>query len=179
MVRMHGLTIGHTADVDESLLAGARALMDDAFDDMTDDDWEHALGGIHVLAVEDSAVVGHASLVQRRLLHDGRALRTGYVEAVAVRADRRRQGLGGELMDVVERYVRGAYDVGALGATDEGVAFYSGRGWQVWRGELGVLSPDGPRATPDEQGGVFVLPGAAPLDLDGALTCDWRAGDVW
>jgi aminoglycoside 2'-N-acetyltransferase I len=34
-------------------------------------------------------------------------------------------------------------------------------------------------ATPDEQGAVYVLPGALPLDRTTALTCDWRDGDVW
>jgi hypothetical protein len=28
-------------------------------------------------------------------------------------------------------------------------------------------------------GGVYVFPGPTPLDLDGELTADWRAGDVW
>jgi aminoglycoside 2'-N-acetyltransferase I len=37
----------------------------------------------------------------------------------------------------------------------------------------------GVRPTPDEQGGVLVLEGAVPLELDGELTCDWRDGDVW
>ena len=35
---------------------------------VTDDDWEHGLGGIHALAYEDDELVGHASVVQRRLL---------------------------------------------------------------------------------------------------------------
>jgi len=26
---------------------------------------------------------------------------------------------------------------------------------------------------------LFLLPGAAALDLAGELTCDWRDGDVW
>ena len=35
---------------------------------MTDDDWEHALGGIHALAWEDDVLIGHASVIQRRLM---------------------------------------------------------------------------------------------------------------
>jgi aminoglycoside 2'-N-acetyltransferase I len=35
------------------------------------------------------------------------------------------------------------------------------------------------RRTADDDGGVYVLPGAVALDLAGALTCDWRDGDVW
>ena len=53
-------------------------------------DWEHALGGIHAIAYgDDGELVGHASVVQRRLLHGGRALRTGYVEGVGVRREAR------------------------------------------------------------------------------------------
>ena len=60
-----------------------------AFDGaFTDDDWDHARGGLHAVAFDGSELVGHASVVQRRLLHDGKALRAGYVEGVAVRADR-------------------------------------------------------------------------------------------
>ena len=57
-------------------------------------------------------------MVQRRLLHGGRALRAGYVEGVGVRADRQRRGHGAALMAALERMIRGAYDLGALGATD-------------------------------------------------------------
>ena len=39
---------------------------------------------------------------------------------------------------------------------------------------------DGVVATPEEQGGVYVLPvEGVPLDLSGRLVCDWRDGDVW
>lgn len=148
-------------------------------DDWSDHDWEHSLGGMHALAWEDDELIGHASVVQRRLLHAGRALRAGYVEGVAVRADRRRHGHAGAMMDALERVVRGAYDLGALAASDAAIPLYAGRGWQVWRGPLSALTPDGVVRTPDEQGSVYVLPGEVDLDLDGELLCDWRDGDVW
>ena len=168
-----------TADVDPSLLAASRALLYDVFDDMGEDDWEHSLGGVHAIVVDGGVVIGHAALVQRRLLHGGVAMRTGYVEGVAVRADRRREGHGAAMMAELERHLAVAYDLGALGSTDEGEAFYRSRGWQVWRGPLSALTPDGLVPTEDERGGVYVLPGSAPLDLDGELTADWRPGDVW
>ena len=89
---------------------------------MTEHDWEHSLGGVHAIAWDGDELVGHAAVVQRRLLHGGRALRAGYVEGVGVRADHRRQGHAAAMMDALERVVRGAYDLGALGATDEAVA---------------------------------------------------------
>ena len=146
---------------------------------MSDDDWEHALGGVHALAWEDAELVGHASVVQRRLIHGGRALRTAYVEGVGVRADRRRRGLAGAMMDALERVIRGAYELGALSASEEAIELYAGRGWQRWRGPTSVLTPTGTSRTEDDDGGVYVLPVALPLDLDGELICDWRDGDVW
>ena len=80
---MSRLVLAPTAHVGDDLLAGARALMDLAFDDLEDDDWEHALGGVHALVVDDDRVLAHGSVVLRRLLHAGRALRCGYVEARA------------------------------------------------------------------------------------------------
>ncbi|MFD8787144.1 GNAT family N-acetyltransferase [Kitasatospora sp. NPDC059599] len=174
------LLTAHTAELEHAVLTEARELLIGVFEgDMTVGDWEHALGGVHALLIEDGVLIGHASVVQRRMLHGDRALRAGYVEGVGVRADRRGRGHGGALMDAVERVVRGAYEVGVLGSSDEAVPFYRRRGWQPWRGPLCAITPGGLRPTPDEEGAVFVLPGSAPLDLDGRLACDWRDGDVW
>jgi aminoglycoside 2'-N-acetyltransferase I len=170
----------HTADVDAAVLEAAHELLQDVFPDgFAAEDWEHSLGGVHALAWQGDALVGHGSVVQRRLMHGGRALRAGYVEGVGVRADRRRLGIGGAVMGALERVVRGAYDLGALGATEAAAPLYMGRGWVAWRGRLSALTPDGVVRTEDEEGTVYVLPGAAPLDLDGELMCDWRDGDVW
>lgn len=170
----------HTADLDIATLNAARALLDEVFEgDMTDHDWEHALGGVHALVWEGAELIGHASLIQRRLLHGGRALRTGYVEGVGVRADRRGRGHGAAMMDALERVVRGAYDLGALGATDEAADFYAARGWKRWQGSTSALTPSGIRRTEEADGAVYVLPLEIPLHLSGELTCDWRDGDVW
>ncbi len=161
-------------------MRGGRALLDEVFgEEMTDEDWEHGLGGMHALVWEDGRVIGHASVVQRRLLHGGRALRTGYVECVAVRADRRRRGHGGAMMEALERVIRGAYELGALGASDEGAALYAARGWRHWQGATWGLTPTGPVRTAEEDGDVFVMEVSAPLELTGDLTCDWRDGDLW
>lgn len=173
--------IGHTAEASPLLLGEARWLLEIVFDgDFGDDDWEHSLGGVHVVARDGTAVVGHAAVVQRRLLTGGRALRTGYVEGVGVHPDVQRRGIGGVMMAAVERIIGAAYDLGALGASDEGMALYTGRGWQPWKGTLSALTPAGVVATPDEEGAVLVLTGdPLGLDLGAELTCDWRDGDVW
>jgi aminoglycoside 2'-N-acetyltransferase I len=177
---MTGVRTAHTADLDRATLEAAHALLDAAFaGDFDEHDWEHALGGIHALVWEGDELVAHGSVIQRRLLHGGRALRTGYVEAVAVNADRRGRGHGAAVMAALEPVIRRAYDLGALGASDIGARLYVARGWQQWQGPTWALTPTGLRRTKDEDGGVYVLPGAAPLDLSGDLACDWRDGDVW
>jgi aminoglycoside 2'-N-acetyltransferase I len=172
-----GLQVAHTADLDAQVLDVARELVRDAFvDGFTDDDWEHALGGVHALVWEDGVPVAHGSVVMRRLLHGGRALRAGYVEGVGVRADNRRRGHGATVMRALGRVVEAAYDLGALGATDQGVPLYTRLGWRRWEGRLSALTPSGIVHTPDEEGGVYVL--GLP-EVTGELTCDWRDGDLW
>jgi aminoglycoside 2'-N-acetyltransferase I len=170
----------HTAQLEPGVRTEARSLLFAVFDDMDESDWEHSLGGIHALAYDGGELVGHAAVVQRRLLHAGRALRCGYVEGVGVRAEARRRGHASAMMEALERVIGGAYELGALGATDEAAAFYAGRGWRLWDGRLSALTPSGVVPTPEEEGGVYVLPvSGVPLDLSGELTCDWRDGDVW
>jgi aminoglycoside 2'-N-acetyltransferase I len=170
----------HTADLDAATLGAARGLLEAVFEgELTAADWEHALGGVHALVWEGDELVAHGSVVQRRLLHRRRALRTGYVEGVGVRADRRGRGHGAAVMEALERVVRGAYEVGALGSTDEARGFYSRRGWERWRGETSAITPNGMVRTQEDDGSVYVLPLAVALELSGELTCDWRDGDVW
>ena len=176
---MTELTTVHTADLDASTRSAIRALMDGAFGTVSDDTYENVLGGVHALLTEDGELIGHASVVQRRMLHAGQALRTGYIEGVAVRGDQRRRGHGAAMMSVLERVVRSGYQLGALGASEDGARLYSARGWQAWRGPTSALTPDGIRRTPDVDGIIYVLPAGLPLDLDAELTCDWRPGALW
>jgi aminoglycoside 2'-N-acetyltransferase I len=170
----------HTADLAPATLGAARGLLEAVFEgELTAADWEHALGGVHALIWEGDELVAHGSVVQRRLVHRRRALRTGYVEGVGVRADRRGRGHGAAVMEALERVVRGAYELGALGSTDEARGFYSGRGWERWRGETSAITPNGMVRTQEDDGSVYVLPLAVALELSGELTCDWRDGDVW
>src|SRR5262245_14575073 len=92
--------------------------------EFTEADWEHALGGMHALICHRGALIAHAAVVQRRLVHRGVALRCGYVEGVAVREDWRGQGLAHALMDGAEQVIRGAYQLGALSASEVGRHMY-------------------------------------------------------
>ncbi|TDV57238.1 GNAT family N-acetyltransferase [Actinophytocola oryzae] len=173
------IRVYHTADLPPATLAGIRALLDAAFDgDFDDEDWDHALGGMHATAWHDGTLVGHASVVRRQFRLDERPLRVGYIEAVAVRADHRRRGVGGALMAPLERIIRDAYDLGALSSSHLAVPFYEGRGWQRLRGPSWAMTPDGLVRTEDDDDGIFVL-ADAPVNSEAGLACDWRAGDVW
>ncbi|MEU9001225.1 GNAT family N-acetyltransferase [Streptomyces sp. NPDC048551] len=173
--------LAHTSQLGPDALAGIRALLDAAFEgDFGDADFEHALGGMHVLVHRGGELVAHGSVVQRRVLHRGRALRTGYVEAVAVRADARRRGLGGVVMEGLEGVIAGAYVLGALSASEAGAALYGARGWRPHPGPVGVLGPHGPERLPEEEGSAYVWtpPGGTVLDPAGRIDFDWREGDV-
>ena len=175
------LRTAHTADLVPAELRAVRTLLDDAFEgNFSDEDWDHGLGGVHALVHDERGLAAHGSVIQRRVLHRGRSLRVGYVEAVGVRADVRRTGLGGRVMAALERVVDGAYGLGALSASEDGAALYTARGWQVWPGHICALGPKGVVRLPDEEGTTFVrsVASAGPLDPAYELVFDWRDGDV-
>lgn len=176
------LRTAHTFELDPATLGEIRALLDDAFDGaFSEEDWTHGLGGVHVLVRDGTgALVAHGSVIQRRLTHAGRSYRVGYVEAVGVRADRRGDGLGGRVLEVLERVIGRAYDIGALSASDDGAHLYTSRGWHLWPGRVEALGPDGVVRLPEEEGTTYLWP---VLDrelpsTDDALIFDWRDGDV-
>lgn len=181
----------HTADLPGNARDEIRRLLEVAFEgDFDDTDFDHALGGLHIVIRDghdvrcDGTLVAHAAVVQRHFLLGQLPLRCGYVEAVAVRPSHGRRGIGGMLMERAEQIIDAAYELGALSASEQGRGLYLRHGWQSWEGDLGVLSPSGYRPTPDEQasesGSSSVLVwGADALDRSARLACDWRAGDVW
>jgi aminoglycoside 2'-N-acetyltransferase I len=185
---VHTARLIHTADLDAETRDDAHRMVVDAFNAdgggdpdgaFDDSDWEHALGGMHALIGHRGAIIAHGAVVQRRLLYRGAALRCGYIEAVAVREDWRGQGLATAVMDALEQVLRGAYQLGALGSSEAGLALYLPRGWQQWTGPTSVLAPTGVTRTPEDDGGVYVLPVNVDLDTSADLACDWRDGDVW
>jgi aminoglycoside 2'-N-acetyltransferase I len=178
--QVHTARLVHTADLKSDARQRAYEMVNDAFaGELTDTDWDHALGGMHALIWHRGAIIAHGAVVQRRLLYRGAALRCGYVEAVAVREDWRGQGLAIAILDACEQVIRGGYQLGALSSSDRGRRLYTLRGWLPWRGPTSVLAPSGPTRTPDDDSSVFVLPVGINLDETAALTCDWRDGDVW
>lgn len=173
-----------TEELTDRQVQAIRSLLDAAFADDPDggfaeDDWDHAIGGLHFVLERDSEVLVHASVVRRALQIAGRPTRTGYVEAVATAPDQQGTGLGTRVMREVGSHIAASYELGALGTGSHG--FYQRLGWRTWRGPSSVRMPSGERPTPDEDGYIMVLatPTSPDLDLDLPISCEWRSGDVW
>jgi aminoglycoside 2'-N-acetyltransferase I len=157
-----------------------RAWLIRAFDgDFSDEDWHHALGGVHALIEDGRGIVSHAAVVPRSISCDGRLLHAGYVEAVATRADRRMQGHASHVLEKLGEILARDYDIGVLSTALPEV--YVALGWQCWRGPCFVQLPHARTRTPDDDGGIMVLrtPRTPPIDVAGDITADWRSGDVW
>jgi aminoglycoside 2'-N-acetyltransferase I len=149
---------------------------DDAF---SDEDFDHAFGGVHFVIEADGAIVAHASVVERELHTDGHRLATGYVEGVATLPEHRRRGHASAIMQEVGDHIDRTFALGALGTGLH--AFYERLGWIAWNGPTSVRTDGGLQPTPDEDGYVLarLTPSSPQLDLSAPISCDWRPGDVW
>jgi len=155
-----------------------RVAWSDDPDPFSDDDWEHAIGGVHFLLEEGSDLLAHASVVEREL-HVGRhRLATGYVEAVATWPIHQRRAYGSALMRQVGAYIDETFQLGALGGTP---AFYERLGWVAWKGPTFVRTDSTLIRTAEDDGSVLVrlTPTSPELDLSAPISCDWRPGAVW
>jgi aminoglycoside 2'-N-acetyltransferase I len=173
-----------TANLAPDEIAATRMLLDAAFGDdpeeaFGEDDWQHALGGTHVVAERDGRIVGHAAVVERELRVGRRALRTGYVEAVGVAPSEQGTGVGTALMREVAAVIDEGFELGALGTGSH--HFYERLGWRTWRGPSSVRTPAGERRSRDEDGFIMVLATSwtPALVVDAPISCDERPGDAW
>ncbi len=171
----------HTADLTSDDRTRIRALLDDAFDGRFDDhDWDHALGGSHIMVTVDGTLIAHGSVIQRQFMNRGRSFRCGYVEAVAVHRAQRRRGVASAVMMEAERLIDHGYDLGALSASSTALDFYLARGWRTWPGGTAVLAPGGVTRTAADDDSTLVRTVAGPrVDENAPLICEWRDGDVW
>lgn len=169
-----------TGDVSPETLGQIRAVVDGAFGSgFSEDDWDHALGGRHVIAFEDDRVVGHAAVVPRVIETAGRQFHTGYVEAMAVHPGRQREGIGSAVMIDVGSVIHEHFELGALSSSADG--FYERLGWERWLGPTHVFREGQQVRSPDDDGGVFVLRfgPSSVVELNAAISCQARSGDQW
>ena len=180
----HPVRRASTDELSASQVQAIREMLEAAFgsdeeEKFTDDDWEHATGGVHFIIEAEGRVLAHAAVVQRELHLGDRPIRTGYVEAVATAPGRQRQGLGTSVMREVGSYINEHFQLGGLGTGSQG--FYERLGWEIWQGPSAVRAPTGSQPTPDDDGYIMVLrtPSSPDIDLTDPISCEWRRGDVW
>ncbi|MEW6060087.1 MAG: GNAT family N-acetyltransferase [Actinomycetota bacterium] len=145
----------------------------------TQEDLEHAFGGIHFLLEEGGRILSHAAVVERELHTGEHRLRTGYAGAVATWPAHQRRGYGTAVMLEVDEHVDRTFQLGAL---ETGFpAFYERLEWVKWRGPMFARTDLGPIRTTLEDGRVLVrlTPSSPRLDLSAPISCEWRSGDVW
>lgn len=167
--------------IDAATRTALRVLWDRAFDDgFSEEDADHAYGGVHVLMRDGDHLVGHASAVPRRLRFGEAPWRTvAYVEGVATDPERRGEGIGRSVMGRLHQEMAARWAVAML-STGRATGFYETLGWDRWQGLSYTQLPHGV-VPDDEHGGLMVLrldPSAVP-DLTVAVTCEDRSGDAW
>jgi aminoglycoside 2'-N-acetyltransferase I len=146
----------------------------------SDDDADHAYGGVHVLVRQGVDLVAHASAVPRRLQFGNGPWRTvGYVEAVATDPAHQGRGAGTLAMRTLHDEIALRWPV-ALLSTGRATGFYELLGWERWRG-LSCTRTDEGIAPDDEHGGLMILriDRSQVPDLSVTVTCEDRPGDAW
>lgn len=177
---MAAISTIRTADLDDRLRSEIVQLCVTAHEEQ---DFENLFAylpadGLHTIAVEGGALVGHA-VVTTRWLQPGSLdpLRTAYVDAVAVSPDRQGSGIGSAVM----RHVAGAigdYQIACLETDRPG--FYERLGWEEWLGPLAGRAADGLIPTPDQEGIMVLRLDSTPeLDLGDLLTVEAGPSRIW
>ena len=141
-----------TRDLTEVEVTAIRAIMDDAFgqdedERFTDDDWDHALGGVHFVLDIDGGhrrpCLGRRARAPRRT-----AARSG--PATSRRSPRHRPS---RVVVMAPRSCaprrtgsQSGFELGCLGTGRQ--HFYERLGWLTWRGPSSVRTPDGHASDP-------------------------------
>jgi len=183
MTRMPTLRQVRTPDLTRHELASIRSLCDAAWggpdEPFGEEDWQHALGGVHVFIQEDEDVIAHGSVVPRTLHTGGLDVATGYVEAVATLPPQQGRGHGTLIMRAVGAYIDHSFPLGALCTGAPG--FYRRLGWLLWEGPTFVRTSDGEHRYVLEDGAILVrlTPSSPPLVVSSPISCEERPGDDW
>lgn len=133
----------------------------------------------HVLGSVGDRIVSHAMWITRWLQCAGaQPLGTAYVEAVATLPAYQGRGHATAVMQCLAAGIPASYELSALSPAE--TSLYARLGWQCWRGPLSIRMPSGlEEPTPEERIMVLELPGRAKLNLDAALSAEWREGEPW
>jgi aminoglycoside 2'-N-acetyltransferase I len=91
-----------------------------------------------LVEAEDDGVVCHVGLHRREVKWNGRTVRVGGIGNVMTRADKRKHGYASIALNAAVQTFKdeGATDIGLLFCTPAQAAFFLGRGWQPFTGEI-------------------------------------------
>ena len=159
-----------------------RQLLREAFEDypdgFTDDDWEHARGGTHFLLEDGAVVLAYASVARVTCRWTASHFEPGtwrpWLPAGTSRdTDTARPSCGRSTSTSEARL--------SWAPEHRDPDFYRRLGWELWLGSTAVRTNWDLVPTPDDDGGIMVLPTPTtpPLDRHAAISCEWRPGDVW
>lgn len=169
-----------TAQAPAEFLMEIRRLLLRAFnEDFSEDDWEHTLGGWHVVVPGGGGPLSHAAVVPRILHVADRPIEVGYVEGVGTVPSRQREGLGSLVMAEASELIRSEFDMGALSTGHHNL--YARLGWERWLGPTFVRRGSETVRTEEDDDGVMILRFGPSRDIDllAPLTCEARRGDDW
>ena len=132
---------------------------------------------IHVLAKLDGVLVSHALWITRWMEIKGLPrLRTAYVEGVATQEIQRGKGYATAVMKRLAGEIQ-EYDIGALSPAD--TTLYSRLGWEYWQGQLYSRKDRYWLLVPEETAMILRTLRTPSLEIQAALSIEWREGDVW
>lgn len=154
------------------------ALCDLAYDEDMGAIIDEFVDPVHVLGFLDEQLISHALWITRYLQPEGLALlRTAYVEAVATHPAFQHRGFAS---DIMRKVVDEIQDFDIAGLAPFSVNYYTRLGWELWRGPMFERTACGLVASPlEERVMIYRLPKTPQLDLDAAISVEWRVGEVW
>jgi aminoglycoside 2'-N-acetyltransferase I len=167
----------HTDEITHDLKAAILALCNRAYGEELTALFATFKDPTHVLGFHGGALVSHAMWVTRWLQPgNGSRLHTAYIEMVATEPGLQRRGFATAVMRRLASAIS-AYDLGALCPAE--TAVYARLGWVFWHGPLFIRTGERLIATPDERIMVLRLPKTPSLELDQAMSAEWREGELW
>ena len=166
-------------DLSPGTTASLRKLLDLAFEgDFSEEDWEHALGGVHFIGFLGETIIAHGAIVPRSMAINGERVTVGYVEAIAVLPMHWHKGYGTLLMEQITQFCLLNYELSML-STDE-QTFYLQLGWHQFLGESFVNNANIEERSEEEDAGLMFL---NSKEFEGReiqrVVCDSRVGDSW
>jgi aminoglycoside 2'-N-acetyltransferase I len=133
--------------------------LEDAYEDgpWRPEHWDEIGPGPHILAEEaDGELLAHACIAWVPIRVDRDTIRSGYLEDVATRKDRRGRGYGSAVVTAATSLIGDAAEIGFLATGSQ--PFYEALGWVRWRGPSSASEPDGSiTPTPEDDGYIMAL----------------------